>query len=171
MRVWGIIICVFLVQGISYAQADTVVWMPVPGSLVSANAGNVNAQPSSVATYTIHITVTDIRNKDGVLRFKFYDDSSPFPDLHGFLKVVVSKSAMKADSLTLTVHGVPSRHMGIALLDDENNNIKLDMGWFLPKEGHAFSDYYHAAIRRPVYDDFDFFLTADKWVVMRMKYY
>lgn len=134
-------------------------------------ADNSKTEGKSEETYSITITVTHIRNKDGVIRFKFYDDTTPFPDLNGFLKVVVPKTEITGDSLTMTFHGFKSQNMAIALLDDENNNVKLDFGWFLPKEGHAFSDYYHAALRRPVYEDFKFFLTGDKKVVMKMKYY
>lgn len=121
--------------------------------------------------YSIFITVTNIRNHTGVLRFKFYDDSKPFPDDMGFLKIVIPKTEMTGDSLTFKCSGFKSQYMGIALLDDENNNNKLDFGFFLPKEGHAFSDYYHTAWRRPVYDDFRFFLGGDKKVIMKMKYY
>jgi uncharacterized protein (DUF2141 family) len=156
-----LLICTFFIPGLIYAQPQLM--------QVSADHGISEAKPEN--TYSIHITVTNIRNTKGVIRFKFYDDSTPFPDLNGFLKVVVPKTEMKGDSLTLTLHGFTSKHMGIALLDDENNDVKLDMGWFLPKEGHAFSDYHHTALRRPVYDDFNFFLTGDKKVVMRMKYY
>lgn len=122
-------------------------------------------------TYSITITVTNIRNHDGVIRFKFFDDSTPFPHDTGFRKVVVSKSQFTGDSFTVTYEGFPSQYMGIALLDDENDNWKLDMGWFLPKEGHAFSDYHHTALRRPVYNDFRFLLTGNKKVIMKMKYY
>ena len=67
--------------------------------------------------------------------------------------------------------GVRGFSMAIALMDDENNDVILNMGWFFPKEGHAFSDYYHSALRRPLYKDFKFVLTEDKNVVMKMKYY
>lgn len=131
-----------------------------------------NALPvSKNSTYSITITVKNIRNRDGVIRFKFYNDTTQFPHDFGFLKVVVPKTEMTGDSLHLTLHGFPSQRMAIALLDDENNNVKLDFGWFLPKEGHAFSDYYHSALRRPVYNDFAFTLTGDKSVVMTMRYY
>lgn len=139
-------------------------------SEITANAGSVGGNPEN--TYSISITVTNIRNTNGVIRFKFFDDSTPFPHDTGFLKVVVPKSEMKGDSLTVTYHGFASRNMGIALQDDENNNVKLDMGWFLPKEGHAFSDYYHSSmVRKPVYSDFDFVLAGNKKVVMKMHYY
>ena len=122
-------------------------------------------------TYSITITVTDIRNSSGVIRFKFFDDSTPFPDPKGFLRVAVPKSEINGNSFTATYYGFPSQNMGIALLDDENDNWELDMGWFLPKEGHAFSNYYHAALRKPVYADFRFLLTGDTKVTMKMKYY
>jgi uncharacterized protein (DUF2141 family) len=146
-------------------------------TFVSAQDATVNktdtkeTKSNKEATYSITITVTNIRNHDGVIRFKFYDDSTPFPHDTGFRKIVVDKSLVTGDSLRVTYDGFPSQNMGIALLDDENSNWKLDMGWFLPKEGHAFSDYYHAAMRRPVYKDFRFFLNGNKKVVMKMRYY
>jgi uncharacterized protein (DUF2141 family) len=130
-----------------------------------------NAITENEETYSITITVTNIRNHDGVIRFKFFDDTTPFPDKTGFRKVVVPKSLVTGDSLRVTYDGFISRNMGIALLDDENSNWELDFGWFLPKEGHAFSDYYHTALRKPVYKDFRFLLTGNKKVIMKMKYY
>lgn len=129
-----------------------------------------SSNPNEV-TYAITITVTNIRNKKGVLRFKFHDDNTPFQHETGFLRIVVPKTAFEGDSFTVTYTGFPSKNMAIALGDDENNNVELDMGWFYPKEGHAFSDYYHTAFRRPVYEDFDFFLDSDRKVLMKMRYY
>jgi uncharacterized protein (DUF2141 family) len=122
-------------------------------------------------TYSITITVTNIRNTKGVIRFKFYDETYPFPDKKGFLRIVVPKTIVKDGTLTVTYDGFISKVMGIALQDDENNNWELDMGWLLPKEGHAFSDYYHTALRRPVFEDFKFLLTGNKQVKMKMRYY
>ena len=143
----------------SFAQTDTL--------LAKSTRTKLLEEP----TYSITITVTHIRNTKGQIRFKFYDDLTPFPDKMGFLKVVVPKSEMRGDSLQVTYHGFKSKNMAIALLDDENGNNKLEFGWFFPKEGHAFSDYYHSALRKPVYKDFDFLLTEDRKVVMKMKYY
>lgn len=150
------LLLVVFISGIVYAQPD---------SVQNTNGGDAEK------TYSITITVKNIRNKKGVIRFKFYDDSTPFPHDFGFLKHVVPKSEVTGDSLQITLHGFKSQHMAIALQDDENSNMKLDFGWLLPKEGHAFSDYYHAALRRPVYDDFAFYLTGDRHVIMTMRYY
>ncbi len=122
-------------------------------------------------TYSITITVTNIRNKKGVIRFKFYDEATPFPHDKGFLRIIVPKSQVKDGVFSATYVGFPSKVMGIALQDDENDDWKLDMGWLLPKEGHAFSDYYHTAFRKPVFSDFKFLLTGNKQVIMKMRYY
>lgn len=123
------------------------------------------------STYSITITVTNIRNANGVIRFKFFDDSTPFPDPKGFLRIAVPKTEISNGTFTATYYGFGKGFMGIALLDDENNNWELDTGWFLPKEGHAFSDYYHSAMRRPVYEDFRFYLKGNRQIRMKMRYY
>jgi uncharacterized protein (DUF2141 family) len=146
-----------LINSIALAQPDAIM----------REAKNVEA----TGTYSITVTITNIRNNKGAILMKFYDDSAPFPDKDGFLRVVLNKSDINGDTYTQTFHGFPSKNMAIALLDDENDNQKLDMGWVLPKEGHAFSDYVHSVLRKPVYEDFDFLLTGDRHVTMRMKYY
>jgi uncharacterized protein (DUF2141 family) len=123
------------------------------------------------STYSITIIVKNIRNKEGVIRFKFYDDTTPFPHDKGFLRVVIQKSDLINNIFTATYHGFTSGYMGIALHDDENCNRKLDFGWFLPREGYAFSDYYHTGLQRPDYCDFRFLLNENKVVVMSMKYH
>ncbi|MBK5278720.1 MAG: DUF2141 domain-containing protein [Bacteroidia bacterium] len=123
------------------------------------------------STYSITIIVKNIRNKEGVIRFKFYNDSTPFPHDKGFLRIVIRKSELINDIFTATYYGFTSGYMGIALHDDENCNKKLDFGWFLPREGYAFSDYYHTRLQRPDYCDFRFLLNENKVVVMRMKYH
>jgi uncharacterized protein (DUF2141 family) len=140
-------------------------------SLIAKATGKVTEK--GVKTYSITITVTHIRNNKGSIRFKFYDDSTPFPHDTGILRVVIPKSEidLKDGAFTVSYDGFVSKNMAIALSDDENDNVDLDMGWLLPKEGHAFSDYHHTALRRPVYKDFDFFLDGDKHVIMKMKYY
>lgn len=150
------LLLVVLFSSMVYAQSDSM---------------QTTVRSESEKTYSITISVKNIRNKNGVIRFKFYDDTTPFPHDHGFLKEVVPKSEVTGDSLRVTFHGFKSRRMAIALQDDENSNMKLDFGWLLPKEGHAFSDYYHISLRRPVYDDFAFYLSGDKNVVMTMRYY
>ena len=161
----SLIVLFVVAVSVCHGQTGPIVAKSGQSALLSENGTTIEK------TYSITITVRNIRNNKGVIRFKFFDDSKQFPHDTGFLKEVVSKSNMTGDSLHMTYHGFKSQHMAIALLDDENNNVKLDFGWFFPKEGHAFSDYYHSSLRRPVYKDFAFQLTGDKHVVMKMRYY
>lgn len=140
-------------------------------SLISYCFSGHEKENSNTETYSITITITGIRNTKGLILVKFYDDETSFPETDGFRIVKVSKTLLKDDTITVTYHGFPSKHMGISLLDDENSNLKLDFGLMFPKEGHAFSDYHHSAIRKPVYEDFRFHLAGNKSVVMKMKYY
>ncbi|MCC6370579.1 MAG: DUF2141 domain-containing protein, partial [Bacteroidia bacterium] len=60
---------------------------------------------------------------------------------------------------------------GIAILDDENTNEKMDYGWFLPKEGFGFSDYYHSNMSHPKFESFDFVLKKEaKKVEIKLRY-
>lgn len=159
------------VASLAIGQTNSDLYQATNTDIYSRASGAGLRTDTKEQTYSITITVTDIRNTEGVIRFKFYDDTTPFPHDFGFLRVVIPKTELTGDSLIVTYSGFTSKNMAIALLDDENDNWKLDMGWFLPKEGHAFSDYYHTALRKPVYKDFRFLLTGDKKVVMKMKYY
>ncbi len=151
------------IHALASAQTDSVVY--------KASNKEISGKVKKEETYSITITITHIRNHNGVIRIKFFDDANPFPHKMGFRKVVVPKSQVTGDSLRVTYDGFTSKNMGIALLDDENNNWELDFGWFFPKEGHAFADYYHTAMRKPVYKDFRFLLKGNKKVIMKMKYY
>jgi uncharacterized protein (DUF2141 family) len=179
IRIQLILICVgiFLAPLISVAQIDSLVASsfrthnPNDRYSVVMENENIPLPAKGEQTYSITITVTNIRNKNGVIRFKFYDETTPFPDDKGFLRIAVPKSEITGTTFTATYYGFISKTMGIALLDDENDNWKLDVGWLFPKEGHAFSDYYHTSLRRPVYSDFRFLLRGDRHVTMKMKYY
>jgi len=161
-----ILLCALVIPVLTSAQNDTIVFN------ASNHEGRVaRANIKKEEIYSISITVTHIRNHKGALLFRFFDDSTSFPSKTGFRKTVVRKSLVTADSLEVTYYGFTSKNMGIALLDDENDNLELDFGWFFPKEGHAFSDYYHTSLKKPVYKDFRFLLTGNKKVVMKMKYY
>lgn len=162
---------------IALAQADSLIakvfWSNNPSDTYSVFIENegIPKPKKDEPTYSITITVTNIRNNKGVIRFKFYDEATPFPHDKGFLRIIVPKSEVRDGTFTATYSGFSSKVMGIALLDDENDDWKLEMGWFLPKEGHAFSNYYHTALRKPVFSDFKFLLTGNKEVTMKMKYY
>ncbi len=123
------------------------------------------------STFSITIIVKNIRNKSGVIRFKFFVDNNRVLHDTGFLRIVVPKSQVINNTYVATYHGFIPGYMGIALHDDENSNKKLDFEWFVPVEGYAFSDYYHTKFRRPNFEDFRFLLNRDCVVTMVMRYH
>ena len=106
---------------ISSAQTDSIVYKASNKEIHSPKDFLGNKKE----TYSITISVTHIRNHNGVIRFKFFDDTTPFPHKTGFRKVVVPKSLVTGDSLHVTYDGFISQNMGIALLDDENSYWEL----------------------------------------------
>ncbi len=86
-----LIFLLILINTIVYGQADSVMHNTAYGTVPE--------------TYSITVTVTNIRNHKGVIRFKFYDDTTPFPDKNGFLKVVIPKSEINGNSFTRTFFG------------------------------------------------------------------
>lgn len=125
---------------------------------------------SRAQTLTVHIT--GIRSDKGSIRLAFYNTAESFDDEKALFTKTCSKAEMKNGQLTVIYKGLLPGVYGLALLDDENNNQKMDYGMVLPKEGFGFSDYYHTGMTRPRFDKFDFnFGSSDnKTVEMKIRY-
>ena len=116
----------------------------------------------SARSQQLEITVSNIRNNKGQLRFAFYNNAESFDkDKPALFFKTVSKSEVRGDSLHVTYGGIPSGIYGIALLDDENSNQEMDYRLFLPTEGFGFSDYYHTGMTRPKFEKFKFVLGSN----------
>jgi len=81
------------------------------------------------------------------------------------------KKEVRNNALTITYSDLELGLYGLAILDDENANDKMDYGLMLPKEWFSFSDYYHTGMTRPKFDRFDFILgTVVKTVSIKGRY-
>lgn len=125
---------------------------------------------SSGNQYSISITVTNIRNNKGTMQFQVYRDQEHFKKEHPYRVFRVAKTSVSNKKMTYTIEGLYPDTYGIALLDDENSNKKMDYGLIMPVEGFGFSDYYHTGWSRPVFDQFKFKLDKDKSVTMKVRY-
>jgi uncharacterized protein (DUF2141 family) len=123
----------------------------------------------SAQTLTIH--VAGIRNAEGSIRLGFYSTSESFDKEQALFIRTVPKTTMSKGQLTITYTDLKPGTYGIAVLDDENSNQKMDYGLILPKEGFGFSDYYHSGMTRPKFSQFDFVLGKDsKSVTIVLRY-
>lgn len=121
-------------------------------------------------TYTIDVTIYNIRNKSGRIQLHMYKDQQSYTAQRGWKGVLLYKQEMTNNTLHYTFKGIPSGTYGLALLDDENKNTVMDYGWVMPKEGFGFGDYYHTKWSTPHFDDFKFHLSSDKSVKMKVRY-
>ncbi len=127
------------------------------------------AVPGMAQRLTVHIT--GIRSRQGTILLSVFKDDQSFRDEKPYRIQKVSKDDMSEGNLTVVITGLPPGRYGLALLDDENNNGKMDYGLLMPREGFGFSDFVTEGLKRPVLDDFDFTLGDDEFSVsMRVIY-
>lgn len=119
----------------------------------------------------VKVNISGIRNSSGTIRVCFYNTSESFDKEKPMLIKIEPKAKMTNGNLTISYADLKPGTYGIAILDDENSNQKMDYGWVLPKEGFGFSDYYHTTMSRPKFESFDFVLkNEDKMVQIKLRY-
>ena len=74
---------------------------------------------------------------------------------------IYKKDEVKNGDLTIVL---PAREgiNGIAILDDENNNQKMEFGLIFPAEGFGFSNYFHSGMSKPKFSQFKFYVDPAK---------
>ncbi len=126
---------------------------------------------STTIAQTITINFTNIRNNKGQFCLGVYTNQKDYANKVAVKKQKVMKATMKDGKLTAKIEGLAPGTYGIALLDDEDFDRKMAYGFLLPKEGFAFSDYYHKGMSKPSFEDFDFVLgKEDKTIEMKIRY-
>ena len=138
--------------------------------LIPFLSGSFALRPSADEKHNITVTVTNIRNNNGRIQIQIFRNAGAWEAETEYKELYVSKSSMKNKSVTYTIYGLAPGTYGVTLLDDENVNKVMDYGLMLPKEGFAFSDYYHTAWNKPDFSAFSFSLKADKSVTMKVRY-
>lgn len=127
----------------------------------------------TLCAQTLVVEISGIRNKDGVIRLAFFVSDENFKSERPMKEYVIDKSTVRNGSMIFKLDSISPGTYGLALLDDENKNGKLDYRLFLPKEGVGFTNYNHHGIKRPVFSDFSFLLKRN--VTLRrsicLKYY
>ena len=121
-------------------------------------------------TYNVSIEITNVRNKEGTIQLEVFRSQKEFEEEVAYKTYLISKKDISGNTLNCLIKDLEADTYGFALLDDENNNKKMDYGWGIPKEGFGLSDYYHSGWSKPVFKDFKFFLDADKSIRMKIRY-
>jgi len=123
---------------------------------------------ASATTFSqsLMVDITGLRNNDGCIRLAIFVDEEGFRAEKPAQVRIFEKKAVKSGKLTIRMDSIPAGTYGIALLDDENRNGKLDYRLIIPNEGIGFSNYVQKGIKRPHFRDFSFLLKED--VILRI---
>lgn len=132
--------------------------------------GLVTTSVEKPAVYTITLKITGIRNKNGRIQLQVYRDQKNYANQSPLKVYHISKKDVKDHYLIYKLTGFSPGTYGLALLDDEDSDTKMDYGLVMPKEGFGFSDYYHTGWSNPKFDDFKFDLHADKSIKIQIRY-
>jgi uncharacterized protein (DUF2141 family) len=126
----------------------------------------------ALLSQTLKVSITGLRNNKGFVIMGFYNNDKAFEDETPLFTKIESKASTINHVLTLNYTGIKPGTYGIVLLDDENNNNKMDFGWFLPEEGYGFSNYWHTSLTKPKVAKFSFTITNEnKSVEIKVKYW
>ena len=105
--------------------------------------------PKHSSLVDIEITVKNIKTPNGKILIGIFKDNASFDTEKPFKSVQASKESMKSGLLKVTTQLEPGVY-GASLLDDANNNTKMDYNFIgVPKEGFGFSNYYHKGFSKP----------------------
>ncbi|MCC6187153.1 MAG: DUF2141 domain-containing protein [Chitinophagaceae bacterium] len=111
----------------------------------------VQSQSSNVS---VQLQITNVRNGKGTLRLGLFKNEEDFENEKPFKHIIVSKQNFNKNSIVATVV-LPQGSYGISILDDENDNLKMDYNIIkMPKEGFGFCNYYHEGFSRPKFKQF-----------------
>lgn len=117
------------------------------------------------------VNISGFRSSEGNVRLQFFDTAENFERKKPLCTKTVSKKAMLNGELVYTCNDLKPGTYGLAVLDDENANAKMDYGLLMPNEGFGFSDYYHTGLSSPQFESFRFILgSAPKTVRVKLRY-
>lgn len=117
------------------------------------------------------IEISNVKSTSGIIRLAFFTDSQSFEDEKPQFEKLVSKESLSKEAITVHYTDIPRGIYGIALLDDENRNGKMDYRCFIPTEGFGFSGYEHTGMRKPAYGKFSFqYDGKQKTISIKVKY-
>ena len=92
-------------------------------------------------SYSLTITVKDLRNSKGNVQFAIYNQEGSIPDQKYKKYYKKDTAVIKNNASTITFTDLPKGRYAVNILHDENKNGKIDKGFIKPKEGFGFTNY------------------------------
>ena len=122
---------------------------------------------------TITVTITGLRNTKGAVLISLYNSGENFPRDAAKYAVGKGKAAIVNGTATIIFKNQPYGKYAIAVLHDENNNLKMDTNFFgIPKEGYGFSNNARGTFGPPSYEKAAFNLnTPGMSITLKTSYF
>jgi len=124
--------------------------------LISLSASHI------LKAQNITVSISGIRAEKGQIVIGVFKDSDTYHKEEPFVNEIFPKINLLQEAMSVQFSLEPGVY-GLCLLDDENNNGKMEYNFLgMPKEGFGFSDYSHKGITKPKFDSFKFTLNKDQ---------
>ena len=128
--------------------------------------------PSKDGNHSLSVNVESLRNSEGHVMFVLYNTQDALPDkeLNKYFKK--TQGSISEGSSTVTFHELIPGEYAVNIFHDENNDGKIEKGFFLPKEGLGFSNYQSIGpTNKPSFDKASFKLTGDTTIQVKIIYF
>ncbi|KAA3642604.1 MAG: DUF2141 domain-containing protein [Bacteroidetes bacterium] len=126
---------------------------------------------NKVETYTLTITVNDLRNQKGQVQFALYNKDGSIPDEKYKNVYRMKMGEIINKSSTVSFEELPLGNYAVNILHDENKDGKIDKGWILPIEGIGFSNIETISpFNKPNFNKASFELNEDKKMTINILY-
>jgi uncharacterized protein (DUF2141 family) len=98
----------------------------------------------------VMIKIENLKTTEGNLVISFYDDAGQFPDKpkEEFV-IIVSKQELKENGYIWKSELLPFGTYSVSILDDKNENSRMDYFLGIPKEGFGFSNNIKPTLFKP----------------------
>ncbi len=117
----------------------------------------------------IEVVFSGIRSSEGRIRLEVFIDEQGFEKEKGIMIKYFKKTNL-LDGVMNVKFDLPPGTYGLALLDDENNDDKMNYSFIgLPKEGFGFSNYYLSGLFKPKFEVFKFTVIKGQSQKVHMK--
>jgi len=108
----------------------------------------------NITGHNTEVSIHGIRSNKGQIIIGIYKTQATFDEEKAYLVKKFDKKELQKDLLVVKFNLEPGVY-GFTLLDDENNNAKMEYNFVgMPKEGFGFSNYYHTGFTRPKFESF-----------------
>ena len=103
-----------------------------------------------VATSTLEVDLTGLRNSQGMIQACLMQDRARFPDCGADPRAI--RQTVRITSSRIIFENVPPGDYALTLFHDENENRRLDTVLGIPREGFGFSRNPVVRFGAPKYD-------------------